>query len=120
MTCNTDRMPSSSPTWKKKQMSYQERYSRGKDESEIGIGVLADECCIALDEVSQQLWVGLATVDANSVDYNKLPAKDRLVFDTARKKEMDGLLNLGAYRILSVEESLRFRKEHLDCVLPSR
>ena len=87
---------------------------------EIDIGVPADECCIALDEVSQQLLVGLSTADANSVDYNRLSAQDKPTFDAAREKEMDGLLELGAYRILSVEESLRFRREHPDCVLPSR
>ena len=33
---------------------------------------------------------------------------------------MQGLLDLKAYRLLSVAESIKFREEHPECVLPSR
>ena len=59
------------------QMTYQERYALGKSDNDVDYGIPADECCIALDEPSQQLWVGLANQDANSVNYKDLAAKDR-------------------------------------------
>ena len=52
--------------------------------------------------------------------YAKISPKDQKIFDAARKKEVQGLLDLGAYRILSLEESLKFRERHPEYVLPSR
>jgi len=82
--------------------------------------VPADQCCIALDEDSNRLWVMLNVSDSGTVDYKNLDKKDRLLFDKARGTEIRNLLELGAYRILSVEESEKFRREHPEYVLPSR
>ena len=84
------------------------------------ISAPSDQCWIALEETTNQLWVGLQTNDANSVVYAKISPKDQKIFDAARKKEVQGLLDLGAYRILSLEESLKFRERHPEYVLPSR
>ena len=83
-------------------------------------GLPADQCCIAWDETVNKLWVWQATSDANSVEYRNLGQADKKTFDKARNKEVQGLLDLNAYRILSLEESLAFRDQHPDCVLPSR
>ena len=83
-------------------------------------GVTADKCCIALDENTNELWVMLQSTDASGVEYRNLTPKERKVFDQSRHTEMKNLFDLGAYRILSVEESLRFREMFPDCVLPSR
>ena len=105
-------------------MTDQELRSRGKSPSgsatEIPREAPADQCCISLNDSMKQLWIGLANNDLNSVEYSRLSPKDKCTFDAARKKEIDGLLDLKAYRILSLEESLAFRREHPDCVLPSR
>ena len=105
-------------------MVEQERRSRGKSSSgsafETPCGAPADQCCISLNDSMKQRWVGLATHDQNSVEYFRLSPEDKRTFDVARKKEIEGLLDLKAYRILSLEESLAFRRDHPDCVLPSR
>ena len=62
----------------------------------------------------------MATNDQNSVEYFRLSPEDKRTFDVARRKEIEGLLDLKAYRILSLEESLAFRRDHPECVLPSR
>ena len=80
----------------------------------------ADECCIALDENSNRLWVMLAAADSSSVDYRNLSANDKKLFSGSRKKELTNLFDLKAYRILSLEDSLKFREEFPECVLPSR
>ena len=82
--------------------------------------VTADHCWIALDEGSNKLWVMLQGADASSVEYRHLKPSDRKVFDASRNKEIVNLLDLGAYRILSLEDSLKFRAMYPDCVLPSR
>jgi len=69
------------------------------------------DCCIALDDESNTLWVMLASTDASGVEYRNLSPQDRKVFDASRKLELTNLFDLGAYRILSLEESRRFRRE---------
>ena len=83
-------------------------------------GVPAEKCCIALDENTNRLWVMLQASDASSVEYRNLGHKDRTLFDKSRYTEVNNLLDLGAYRILSLGESLKFRAEFPDYVLPSR
>eukprot|EP00973_Karenia_brevis_P041510 5743426-Karenia_brevis.AAC.1 len=58
--------------------------------------------------------------DASSVDYRNLSRVDQKTFNGARNKEMNSLLDLGAYRLMSLAESLAFRRDHPDYVLPSR
>ena len=62
----------------------------------------------------------LQASDASSVEYRNLGHKDRALFDKSRYTEVNNLLDLGAYRILSLGESLKFRAEFPDYVLPSR
>ena len=50
--------------------------------------------------------------DASGVNYRHLDNKDRTVFNSARKFELDNLMELGAYRILSLEESRALQKAH--------
>ena len=79
-------------------------------------GVPAEKCCIALDENTNRLWVMLQASDASSVEYRNLGHKDRTLFDKSRYTEVNNLLDLGAYRILSLGESLKFRAEFPDYV----
>jgi len=62
----------------------------------------------------------LQTNDASSVDYKNLTPATQKLFNASRGKEIGNLLELGAYRILSLEDSLKFREMYPDCVLPSR
>eukprot|EP00973_Karenia_brevis_P008961 1213447-Karenia_brevis.AAC.1 len=62
----------------------------------------------------------LQAKDVSCVEYRKLSRVDQKTFDGARNKEMQGLLDLGAYRLMSLPESLAFRRDHPDYVLPSR
>ena len=80
----------------------------------------AVERAIALDEDSNKLWVMLASTEANSVEYRNLLDKDKTLFNQSRNKELRGLFDFQAYRILSVAESEKFRRLYPDCVLPSR
>eukprot|EP00973_Karenia_brevis_P069070 9602561-Karenia_brevis.AAC.1 len=83
-------------------------------------GYKADEACIALDEISQTLRVMLQASDASSVEYRHLSPADKKIFDAARNKEIQGLLHLGACRLMSLKESIAFRQNNPDYVLPSR
>eukprot|EP00973_Karenia_brevis_P035268 4864494-Karenia_brevis.AAC.1 len=62
----------------------------------------------------------LQAKDASSVEYRNLSRGDQKTFDGARSKEMNDLLDLGAYRLMSLAESSTFRRDHSDYVLPSR
>ena len=61
----------------------------------------------------------LAT-DASGVTYRNLQDKGRVVFDAARKLELDNLFELGAYKLLTREESRQFAQARPDSVLPSK
>ena len=54
------------------------------------------------------------------VNFTKLPEIVKQVFRKSREKEIRSLLDSGAIRILSVEESIAFEREHPDHVLTSR
>ena len=83
--------------------------------------VSSDSCCIALDDKSGKLWVMLQKSDSGGgCEYRNLTPVDKKKFDAARNKEIMNLLDLGAYRILSLEESLEFRRKFPESVLPSR
>ena len=62
----------------------------------------------------------LQAKDASSVEYKSLSPKEKKIFDASRLVEMNGLFDLGAYELLSLEESLKFRAQFPDYVLPSR
>ena len=62
----------------------------------------------------------LQATDASSVEYRNLGHKDRTLFDTSRYTEVNNLLDLAAYQILSLGESLKCRAEFPDYVIPSR
>eukprot|EP00973_Karenia_brevis_P050031 6945150-Karenia_brevis.AAC.1 len=61
----------------------------------------------------------LQAKDASSVEYRILSRVDQKIFDGACNKETQGLLELGAYRLMSLAESLDFRRDHPEYVLPS-
>ena len=82
--------------------------------------VPADECCIAFNDSDNKLWVMLKTGDANTVEYKNLTPSQKTKFNVSRKKEIQNLLDLRAYRILSVEESIRFREQYPEYALPSK
>ncbi len=60
------------------------------------------------------------TGDSGTVDYKVLSHKDRLLFNDSRGTEINQMLDLNAYHILSLEESLKFREHFPEYVLPSR
>ena len=62
----------------------------------------------------------LQATDASSVEYRNLGHKDRTLFDKSRYIEVNNLLDFGAYRIMSLDEPLKFRAEFPEYVLPSR
>jgi len=84
------------------------------------IGVPAENCCIAWDTDEGAWWVMLQASDTGNVDYKSLSPKDKIKFQESRHTEVRNLFNLGAYRLMSLEESLRFRAKFPDYVLPSR
>ena len=61
-----------------------------------------------------------AKTSPGQVDFRHLPEKYKNIFRKSRAKEVASLLNSGAIKILSVEESRKFAKEHPDHVLTSR
>eukprot|EP00973_Karenia_brevis_P017630 2419626-Karenia_brevis.AAC.1 len=61
----------------------------------------------------------LQAKDASNVEYRNLSQVDQKTFDDACNNEMKGLLDMGAYRLMSLVESLAFRRDHPDYVLPS-
>ena len=83
-------------------------------------GYKAEQACIAWYEEDIRLYVMLQAKDASSGEYRSLDNASRKVFDKARHAEIQGLFNLGAYRLLSLEESLRFRELYPEYVLPGR
>eukprot|EP00973_Karenia_brevis_P053611 7449582-Karenia_brevis.AAC.1 len=62
----------------------------------------------------------LQAKDASSVEYRNLSRADQKTSDDARNNQMQGLLDLGAYKLMSLQESLAVRGDHPDHVLPSR
>ena len=54
------------------------------------------------------------------VDFKKLPESLKKVFRKARDKEIKSLIDSGAIRVMSLEESRKFAKDHPEHVLTSR
>eukprot|EP00973_Karenia_brevis_P038467 5307457-Karenia_brevis.AAC.1 len=68
-------------------------------------GYTVNQACIALDEKTGTNRVMLQAAGASSVEYFNLTPKEEKVFDAARNKDVQGLFDLGAHRLLSVAES---------------
>ena len=81
-----------------------------RTEEAVGIFSQADLC----------IYMTKAKTSPGQVDFKSLSKKHREVFEKARIKEVQSLLDNKAIRILSVEESRAFRKEFPDYVLQSR
>ena len=99
---------------------YFQAKSDAADLGKMSDGFTAAQALICFNESTQRLEVMLNTTDASGVKYAQLPPKEKLDFDKARHKEMDGLFQLKAYRLMSLEESRKFKREHPECVLPTR
>ena len=54
------------------------------------------------------------------VEFRELTSEEKKIFRKSRAKEVKSLLDSGAITILSVEESIKFAREHPDHVLTSR
>eukprot|EP00435_Cladocopium_sp_Y103_P027783 s3983_g6.t2 len=68
----------------------------------------------------QCMYLTKAKTSPGQVEFKRLTEKYKKIFRQARAKEVTSLLNSGAIKILSVEESRKFAKEHPESVLPSR
>ncbi|CAE7878477.1 unnamed protein product, partial [Symbiodinium sp. KB8] len=66
------------------------------------------------------LYLAKAKVSFGQVEYSKLTGKERDAFRQARAKEFESLLSNKAVKVLTVEESERFMRDHPDHVLKSR
>ena len=91
--------------------------------AEIGSDVkpfTIDQGVVAWDDDTNTFWIVAKAAADGTIDYWKLPVKDKQVFDKARHKEIQSLLDLGALRLLTLEESLKFREQFPEYVLPSR
>ena len=66
------------------------------------------------------IYLSKAKTSPGQVEFKHLQEKYKKIFRTARAKEVKSLLDSGAIKILSVEESRKFLKEHPKHVLTSR
>ena len=66
------------------------------------------------------MYVTKAKTSFGQVEFSKLPEAEKTLFRTSRKKELDSLVATGAVRILTVEESLRFRNETPEQIIDSK
>ena len=66
------------------------------------------------------MYLAKAKVSFGQVEYSKLAGKEREAFRQARAKEFESLLSNNAVKVLTVEESERFMRDHPDHVLKSR
>ena len=78
------------------------------------------EGCIVYCEQERTHWVVAKTKADGTVDYWKLSDSDKKKFDVKRYAEIEKLLEMNAYRLLSVRDSMEFRKRFPEYVLPSR
>ena len=76
----------------------------------VGMFSFADAC----------IYLTKAKTSPGQIVFTDLKPKHREVFEKARTKEVQSLLDNKAIKILSVEESREFRKQFPECVLPSR
>ena len=70
--------------------------------------------------VDKKIYITKAKLSPGQIVFTDLPPEQIPSFRKARDKEIKSLLDSGAIRILSVEDSLKFLKENADCVLDSR
>ena len=66
------------------------------------------------------IYLTKTKMSPGQITFSKLSEKHRKVFQAAREKEVKLLLDNKAIKILSVEESRQFRRNHPDYVLSSR
>ena len=66
------------------------------------------------------IYLSKAKTSPGQVEFKHLSEKYKKIFRLARAKEVKSLLDSGAIKILSVEESRKFMKEHPNHVLTSR
>eukprot|EP00435_Cladocopium_sp_Y103_P035990 s2457_g9.t1 len=83
-------------------------------------GFRTDEAVGMFSHADHCIYLTKAKTSPGQVDFKSLNKKHREVFEKARIKEVQSLLDNKAIRILSVEESRAFRKEFPDYVLTSR
>lgn len=78
------------------------------------------DACGMVNYKDAKMYVTKAKMSPGQITFKELPPEQVPSFRKARDKEIKSLLDSGAVRILSVEESLHFLKENPDCVLESR
>jgi len=66
------------------------------------------------------MYVTKAKTSFGQVEFRNLNEKEKEIFRAARKKEMDSLIANGAVRVLSIEESEKFRQEFPKQIIESR
>ena len=66
------------------------------------------------------MYVSKAKTSFGQVEFSRLEPKEKEVFRQSRAKEFQSLLDNKAVKVLSIEESERFRREHPECILESR
>ena len=84
---------------------YFQAASDAADLGRMSRGFTAAQALICFNETNQRSEVMLNTTDASGVKYAQLSPKEKLDFDKARRKELEGLFDLKAYRLTSLEES---------------
>ena len=58
--------------------------------------------------------------DASGVSFNHLPPGERAVFQGSRDTEVQALIDLGAFRVMTEKESAEFRRQRPERVLPTQ
>ena len=92
----------------------------------VGLTPLSQESFTATDaecsfsSSDKCMFLTKVKTSPGQIEFRKLNDKHREIFVKARTKEVQSLLDNKAIRILSLEESNKFRKEFPDHILPSR
>ncbi|CAK8993884.1 unnamed protein product [Durusdinium trenchii] len=74
----------------------------------------------SFDYRDQCMSVSKAKSSFGQVEFAKLNDEQKVLFRASRKKELDSLLKNKAIRILSIEESLQFAKDHPEQIIESK
>ena len=78
------------------------------------------EAAASYNHGDQRMYLARKKESPGQVDYAKLSPVHKKIFDKSRNKEIQSLLDSGAIKIMSVEESLQFEKDNPNHVLTSR
>eukprot|EP00972_Heterocapsa_arctica_P001361 198619-Heterocapsa_arctica.AAC.1 len=65
------------------------------------------------------MWLVKKPKADGTVEYRNVTSEQRMEFDISRRKEIDALVALGAFKIRSVAESEEFRRRFPTRVIPS-